>query len=183
MIATQKGDIMDTLHKAKSWFIGGGILLLILGVAAIVLPVVAAVAVEVLFGWILILSGIVTIVHSFRALSTGRCILRFLIGLIYLAIGTTFLVYPLTGVLTLSLFLAILFIVDGVFKTAVALQLRPLSGWGWMLASGIVALMLAGIIFSGFPGEVAWMLGLIVGINLIFSGWSMIMLGSSVKIK
>lgn len=171
---------MDTFHKARSWFIGAGILLLILGIAAIILPVVAAVAVEILFGWILMLSGIITIVHSFRALSTGRCILRFLIGLIYLVIGGTFLVYPLTGVLTLSLLLAILFIVDGVFKTAVSLRLRPLPNWGWMLASGIVALILAGIIFSGFPGEVAWMLGLIVGVNLIFSGWSVIMLGSSV---
>jgi uncharacterized membrane protein HdeD (DUF308 family) len=69
---------------------------------------------------------------------------------------------------------------EGIIKIAVALQLRPISNWGWMLASGIAALILAAIIFSGYPGSAAWMLGLLVGLNLIFSGWTMLML-SAVK--
>ena len=124
------------------------------------------------------LSGVVTIVHSVRALSSGKCVLRLLSGILYLAIGIIFLRYPLEGVLTLTLLLAVLFVFEGAIKIAVALQLRTISNWGWMLASGIAALILAAIIFSGYPENVAWMLGLLVGINLIFSGWTMLMLSS-----
>ncbi|MGB2630761.1 MAG: DUF308 domain-containing protein [Candidatus Omnitrophota bacterium] len=168
----------DIIQETKGWFLVAGIILILLGAAAVAVPLVASVAVEVLFGWILVLSGIVTIVHSFRALNSGKCILRLLIGILYLAIGIMFLRYPLEGVLTLTLLLAILFMFEGVIKIAVAVQLRPMSNWGWMLASGIAALILAAIIFSGYPGSVAWMLGLLVGINLIFSGWTMLMLSA-----
>jgi len=139
----------------------------------------AAIAVEILFGWNFVLSGVVTIVHSFRALSSGKCILRLLSGVLSLGIGIIFLAYPLQGVLTLTLLLAILFVFQGVIRIGVALQLRPMSNWGWMLASGIAALVLASIIFSGYPGNVAWILGLLVGINLVFSGWTMLMLSAA----
>jgi uncharacterized membrane protein HdeD (DUF308 family) len=87
-------------------------------------------------------------------------------------------VYPLQGVLTLTLLLGILFMFEGVMKVAVAVQLRPMPNWGWMLASGTAALILAAIIFSGYPGSAVWILGLLVGINLIFSGWTMLMLSA-----
>ena len=168
----------DITQETKRWFLGAGIILILLGAGAIAVPLVASVAIELLFGWIFVLSGVVTIVHSFRALSSGKCVLRLLSGILYLAIGIIFLRYPLEGVLTLTLLLAVLFVFEGAIKIAVALQLRTISNWGWMLASGIAALILAAIIFSGYPENVAWMLGLLVGINLIFSGWTMLMLSS-----
>ena len=169
------GNIM---RETKAWFLGAGSILILLGVAAISVPLAASVAIEVLIGWIFLMSGVVTIVHSFRALSPGKCILRLLNGIFYLAIGIIFLGYPIQGVLTLTLLLAILFLFEGVIKIAVAVQLRPKPNWGWMLASGLAALILAAMIFSGYPGSAAWILGLLVGLNLIFSGWTMIMLSS-----
>jgi uncharacterized membrane protein HdeD (DUF308 family) len=168
----------NIIQETKRWFLAAGIILIILGTAAIAVPLAASIAIEILFGWIFVLSGVVTILHSFRALNSGKCILRLLSGILYLAIGIMFLRYPLEGVLTLTLLLAILFMFEGVIKIAVAVQLRPMPNWGWMLASGAAALILAAIIFSGYPGNVAWMLGLLVGINLIFSGWTMLMLSA-----
>ncbi|NQT22709.1 MAG: HdeD family acid-resistance protein [Candidatus Omnitrophica bacterium] len=170
----------DIMRQTKGWFLGAGIILIILGAVAISVPLAVSIAVEILFGWIFVLSGVVTIIHSFRALNSGKCILRLLIGIAYLAIGIMFLMHPMQGVLTLTLLLAILFAFQGITQVAVALRLRPLPNWGWMLVSGIAALILAAIIFSGYPGNVAWILGLLVGINLIFSGWTMLMLSSAV---
>jgi uncharacterized membrane protein HdeD (DUF308 family) len=168
----------DITRETKRWFRGAGIILILLGAAAIAVPLAASVAIEVLFGWIFVISGVVTIVHSFRALSSGKCVLRLLGGIFYLAIGLIFLGYPMQGVLTLTLLLAILFMFEGIIKIAVAMQLRPKQNWTWMLASGIAALILSAIIFSGYPGSAAWMLGLLVGLNLLFSGWTMVMLSA-----
>ena len=170
--------MLNIMQKSKGWFLAAGILLIITGVAAITLPFVIAVAIEVLLGWILVISGVIQIVHSFRALSSGKCILRLLRGILYLAIGIMFLVYPMQGVLTLTLLLAILFMFEGLIKIIVALQLRPMSNWGWMLASGIAALVISTIIWTGWPGTAAWVIGLLVGINLIFGGWTMLMLST-----
>jgi len=166
------------IQENKGWFIGAGIILIILGGAAIALPLATAVAIEVLFGWLFIITGIVTSVHSFRALTSGKCILRLFVGIVYLAIGGMFLVYPMQGVLTLTLLLAILFMFEGVVKISVAVRHRSTPSWGWMLASGIAALVLSGVIWAGWPGSAAWVLGLLVGLNLMFSGWTMLMLST-----
>ena len=168
----------DITQKTKRWFLVAGVILILLGMVAIAVPLAASVAIEILFGWIFVLSGVVTIVHSFRALSSGKCILRLLSGIFYLATGIIFLGYPMQGVLVLAVLLAVFFILEGVIKIAVAIQLQPRPNWGWMLASGIAALILAAIIFSGYPGNEAWLLGLLVGLNLLFSGWTMLMLSA-----
>jgi len=168
----------DIIRENKKWFIGTGIIMILLGGAAIALPLATAIAIEVFLGWIFIISGVVTSVHSFRALTSGKCILRLFIGIIYFAIGATFLVYPMQGVLTLTLLLAILFMFEGVLKISVVVRHRLLPNRGWILASGIASLILSGIIWAGWPGTAAWVLGLLVGINLIFGGWTMLMLSS-----
>ena len=173
----------DIIQKTKGWFVGAGILLILLGTAAIALPLVASIAIEILFGWLFVVSGIVMSVHSFRALSTGRCFLRLLIGIFYVAVGVMLLAYPMQGVLTLTLLLAILFMLEGAMKISVAVRLRSMPNSGWMLASGIAALVLAGIIWAEWPGSAAWILGLLVGINLIFSGLTMVMLSSTARNK
>ena len=170
----------DIGQVSKGWFVGAGIMLIVLGMAAIALPLVAAVAIEVLLGWILLMSGIVKIVHSFRAMSSGKCLLRLLGGAFYLAAGGILLAYPLQGVLTLTMVLIFLFILEGIIKLTVALRLRSTPNWGWMLASGIAGLVLAGIIWAGWPTSAAWAIGLIVGINLMFGGGTMLMLSAGV---
>ena len=171
--------MVTAMKFSKGWFLGAGTILMLLGVGAIAVPMFAALAIETLFGWIFLVGGIIKIVHSFRALDTGKCFLRFLVGVMYMAIGGMFLYYPLRGVLTLTFLLAILFVFEGMIKIAVSLRIRPIRNWGWMLISGIAALILAAIIFSGYPGDATWILGLLVGINLVFSGCTMLMLSSS----
>ena len=168
----------NILQKSKNWFLGAGIILLILGAAAIAVPLAASIAIETIFGWIFVLSGIVTIAQSFRAVSSGKCILRLLAGIFYFAVGIMFLVHPMEGVLTLTLLLAILFMFEGIIKIAVSVQLKPATNWIWMLVSGIAALILSVLIFAGYPSTAAWVLGLLVGINLMFSGWTMLMFSS-----
>ncbi|MFC1576481.1 HdeD family acid-resistance protein [Candidatus Omnitrophota bacterium] len=168
----------DIIQENKRWFIGAGIILILIGGVAIALPLVTALAIEVLFGWIFIISGIVTSVQSFRAFTSGKCLLRLFIGILYLAIGVMFLVYPMQGVLTLTLLLAILFMFEGVVKISIAVRHRMVLNWGWMLASGIAALVLSGVIWAGWPGSAAWVLGLLVGLNLMFGGWTMLMLST-----
>ena len=169
----------NIIKETRIWFLVAGIILILLGMAAIAVPLAASIAIEVIFGWIFAISGIVKIVHSFRALSTGKCVLRMIEGILYLTVGIMFLKYPLSGVLTLTLLLAILFLIEGLIKVVVSLQLKPVFSWGWILASGIASIALAALIFYGFPSQVAWILGLLVGINLLFSGVTMLMLSSA----
>ncbi|NQT33126.1 MAG: HdeD family acid-resistance protein [Candidatus Omnitrophica bacterium] len=169
----------DIMSVNRKWFMAAGIILILLGTAAIMVPIVASLAIEILFGWILLVGGLAMIVHSFRALDTGKCLLRLLVGVTYLAIGGMFLFYPMKGVITLTLLLAVLFTFEGIIKIAIAVQIRPTQNWGWMLVSGIAALIISAIIYSGFPGDVVWVIGLLVGINLVFGGWTMIMLSSA----
>jgi len=164
------------IQENKGWFVFAGILLIIIGIAAVALPFAAAIAVEIMVGWILVVSGIVQIIHSFKALSTGRCVLRLLGGILYLAVGVIFLIYPLEGLITLTLLLAVLFMFEALIKVIVAFRIRTMANWGWLLASGIAAFIISVIIFSGWPGTATWVIGLLVGINLIFGGSTMLML-------
>lgn len=169
----------DIIKKTGKSYVAIGIILILLGTGAIALPLVASLTIEAIFGWIFVISGIVTIIHSRNALNSGKCLLRLLSGLFYLAIGIMFLAYPVQGIITLTLLLAILFFFQGIIKIAVAIRLRPIPNWGWMLISGIASLLISGIIWAGWPSSISWVLGLLVGINLILSGWTMLMLSAS----
>ena len=169
----------DVVERARKNFVIPGIILILLGTGAIALPLAASIAIEVIFGWIFVINGIATIIHSFNAMYPGRCFLRFLSGLFSLAIGIMFLAYPIRGAETLTMLLAILFTFQGIININVAMRLRPIKNWGLMLISGIASLVLSGIIWAGWPSSVSWVLGLLVGVNLLFAGWTMLMLSSS----
>lgn len=171
----------DIMQNTGRWFTITGIILIALGIAAVTLPFTTSITIEMLFGWILTISGIVKVIHSLRALNSGRCFLRLVSGFFYLCIGILFLIYPMQGLLTLVFILAILFMLDGIVKIAVAIQLKPLQNWGWMFANGITSFALSGIIWLGWPDSGSWVLGLLIGINLIFSGITMFMLASVAK--
>ncbi len=169
----------NEIKRSKGWFLTAGILLMVIGMAAITVPFAFSIAIEILVGWVLIVSGVVQIVHSFKALNTGRCIMRLVGGLVYLVVGGIFLAYPMQGVLTLTLILAALFLFEGLLKIVISLQHRPEQNWVWLLISGLAGIVIATIIWAGWPSTSAWVIGLLVGINLIFGGMSLIMLSSS----
>jgi uncharacterized membrane protein HdeD (DUF308 family) len=152
-------------------FLVEGVILVILGVLAIVIPPIATLAVTILIGWLFIVSGIVGLVTTFMARQAPGFWWSLLSAVVAIAAGVLLLVWPLSGVLTLTLLLIVFFTIEGV-----------LSGrWGWMLASGIIDLVLAAIILAGLPGTAAWAIGLLVGINLLFGGVSMIAMALHAK--
>jgi uncharacterized membrane protein HdeD (DUF308 family) len=104
-----------------------------------------------------------------------------LAGVLYGLVGLILLAFPLRGVLTLTLLLAILFMVAGSFKIALALYINPLPSWGWLLFSGVISAFLGILIWTGLPGTAKWAIGLLVGIELLFNGWSMTMFAFSIR--
>jgi uncharacterized membrane protein HdeD (DUF308 family) len=157
-------------------FLVEGIVLVILGLAAIIIPPIATLAVELLFGWLFLISGIAGAITTFMMRQAPGFWWSLVSAIVAVAAGVMLLLWPLSGVLTLTLLLITFFIIEGVVSIMFALEhKRELSGrWGWMLASGIIDLILAAVILAGLPGTAAWALGLLVGINLVFGGTALI---------
>jgi uncharacterized membrane protein HdeD (DUF308 family) len=182
-MSTNKADldplqaaVANSLHRHWRLFLTEGIILFVLGVLAIVVPPIATIAVEILIGWVLLMSGIVGLIATFRARGApgfGWSLVSAVLGTVA---GIVLLAWPLSGALSLTLILTVFLILEGVVSILYALEhKRELSGrWGVMLFSGVVDLILAGIIFAGLPGTAAWAIGLLVGINLVFGGSALI---------
>lgn len=158
------------------WFLALGIALIVIGLAAIAFPLISTIAAKVMLGWLFLIGGVVLIIHAFSAQGWGGVLWNLLIGILYLVAGAYLAFFPLTGLLTLAILLAILFLAEGIFEIIMAFRVRPHEGWGFLLLSGIAAIAVGLIIAWGLPGTATWALGLLVGINLLFSGWSYVFL-------
>jgi uncharacterized membrane protein HdeD (DUF308 family) len=175
-LARIKSSITTALHSHWQLFLTEGIVLMILGVLAIVVPNIATLAVEVLIGWLLLISGVVGLIATLRMRSApgfGWSLLSAVIGIVA---GLVLLRWPLSGALSLTLILTAFLTIEGVASIFFALEhKRELSGrWGMMLFSGVVDLILAGMIFAGLPATAAWAIGLLIGINMVFGGSALI---------
>jgi len=168
--------VATSLHEHWVLFLIEGIILVVLGLIAIVVPPIATLAVELLFGWLFLLSGVVGLITTFWMRDAPGFWWSLLSGVLGIAAGIVLLVWPLSGVLSLTLVLIVFFTIEGIASIMYALEhKRELSGrWGFMLASGIIDLIIAAIILFGLPGSAAWALGLLVGINLTFGGAALI---------
>src|ERR1700761_4381737 len=169
-------EVVSTIHAHWGLFLFGGIFLLLLGAAAIILPVVATLAFTLVIGWLFLISGAVGLVTTFWMRNAPGFWWALLSAVVGIAAGIILLRWPISGTVSLTLVLIAFFIVEGIATLMYAFEHRAqLSGrWGWMLASGIVDLILAGIIFAGLPESATWALGLLVGINMLFGGTAMI---------
>lgn len=168
--------LSTSLHAHWKLFLIEGIILLALGLAAIVLPLIATVAIAIVIGWLLLMSGMVGLIATFRMRRAPGFWWSLLSAILAIAVGLMLLQSPLAGALSLTLLLTVFFIVEGVASIFYALEhKRELSGrWSFMLFSGVLDLFLASIIILGLPSTVAWALGLLVGINMVFGGSAVI---------
>jgi uncharacterized membrane protein HdeD (DUF308 family) len=168
--------VAGAIHAHWMMFLIEGIILVILGLAAIVLPVIATLAFTLVIGWLFLISGGVGLVTTFWMRSAPGFWWALVSAVVALAAGIILILWPISGSVSLTLVLIAFFVIEGIATIFYATEHRAqLSGrWAWMLASGIVDLILAGIIFAGLPGTAAWALGLLVGINLVFGGTAMI---------
>jgi len=168
--------IEGALSDHWTLFLIEGIILLVLGVLAIAVPQIATLAVEILIGWLFLVSGIVGAITTFWMRTAPGFWWSLLSAILGIGAGIVLLVSPATGVVSLTLILVAFFIIEGVASIMFALDhKRELSGrWGWMLVSGIIDLVLAAAVFVMLPGAAGWVIGLLVGINLVFGGVALI---------
>jgi uncharacterized membrane protein HdeD (DUF308 family) len=169
-------ETRQLIAEKWGWFLALGILLIIVGFAAIVFPLISTIAAKIMLGWLFLIGGVFMVIHAFSAQAWQGFLWSLLVGILYLVAGGYLAFFPLTGLLTLAFLLIILFAAEGIFEVIMAFRVRPHEGWGFLLLSGIAALAVAVLIALGLPGSATWALGLLVGINLLFSGWSYVFL-------
>jgi uncharacterized membrane protein HdeD (DUF308 family) len=174
-------DIERPPEKMWPGLLATGIFTMVLGIAAVLLPFIAALTIQALLAAIFIIAGIVHVIHAFQFRQSKGLAWRLLTGALYALVGILLVAYPLQGVLTLTILLAVLFMFSGVFKIVLSLHLRPGSSWGWLMFNGIVSVLLGVLIWAGLPGTARWAIGLLVGIELLFTGWAMIMFSMSIR--
>jgi uncharacterized membrane protein HdeD (DUF308 family) len=157
-------------------FLFEGILLVILGLAAMILPPLASLAVTIFLGWMFLISGIAGLVLTFWARQMPGFWWSLVSALLALGAGIVLLVQPVQGTLTLTVVVGIYFLAEGVATIMYALEhRRELTGrWSWLLVAGLMDLVIAFFIIAGLPGSALWALGLLVGINLMFGGATLI---------
>jgi len=171
-----QSSVASSLHRHWRIFLIEGIILLVLGAAAIVVPPLATLAVDIFVGWILFIGGIVGLVATFRMRLAPGFWWSLASAILGVVAGGILIGWPVSGILSLTLVMIAFFWIEGVTSILFALDHRgQLAGrWGWMLASGIVDLVLGVIIVTGFPGSAAWAIGLLVGVNMVFGGAALI---------
>lgn len=150
--------------------------LIILGVAAIAFPLLTTIAAKIALGWLFLIGGVVQIAHAFSTRQWSEFFFDLLVGLLYLIAGGWLALFPLTGIVTLTVLLAALFIAQGVLEGLMAFRMRPAAGWLWMLIAAIAAFAVGVLIIAHLPSSAAWAIGLLVGIKLIMSGWAYLFL-------
>jgi uncharacterized membrane protein HdeD (DUF308 family) len=157
-------------------FLAEGIALSILGLAAIIVPLIAGLFATVFMGWLLLIAGIVGLVATLSARQAPGFGWSLLSALVAVIAGGVLLWNPLQGLVTLTYVLTAFFIVDGILIIILAIaHRRELSGkWEWMMVNGVIDLILAGIIIAALPSTLVWAFGLLVGIDMMFGGASLI---------
>src|ERR1700681_1308530 len=168
------------LRKRWGWFLALGILLVVLGMIALGSSVFMTLATMVFVGWLMIVSGVFQAVHAFTCKGWSGFFIDLLTGLLYTVVGFMIVANPAATAITLTLLIAILLIFGGVFRIAVALSVRY-PNWLWLLLHGVINLILGIMIWQQWPLDGLWVIGLFVGIDMIFNGWSLVMLGLAAK--
>lgn len=175
-IERMQSAITTSLSEHWRLFLFEGIVLLLLGFAAIAIPPLATFAVEILIGWLLLASGIIGMITTFRMRKAPGFWWSLLSAVVGVIAGVVLLAWPVSGVVSLTLVLTVFLFLEGFASIMMALQHRHgfAARWVMLLLSGIVDIILAGIILAGLPGTAAWAIGLLVGINLVFGGTALI---------
>ena len=171
----------DFVRHASTWSIVWGVLLVVLGVLAVGSPFVAAVAVNAVLAWLIVVAGVVHVILAFQAHRAGSLLWRLLVGLAYIFFGVYLIAHPALGVASLTLLLASLFLVEGVFDIALFFQVRSMHGSSWVLIDGIITLLLGLMIYRQWPSSSAWAIGTLVGVSMIISGITRVMQSLAVR--
>jgi uncharacterized membrane protein HdeD (DUF308 family) len=171
----------QTVADNWGWFLALGIVLVVAGIAAIMFPLVSTIAAKIALGWIFLAAGVVMIIHAFSIQKWGGFLMELLLGVLYLFAGGWLAFFPFTGIVTLTILLAALFLAEGVVEVIMGFRVRPHEGWGWLVFSGLIAVAVGLLIAAELPSSAVWAIGLLVGVNLLSTGISFIVVALAGK--
>lgn len=164
--------------RGPGWGIAWGILTIVLGLLAMSTPLVSGLAVTLLIGYVLLAAGVAMLIFAFQAPSLGKVLLKLLFAVLTLVAGLAVVFQPGLALAQLTLLLGIVFIVDGVMGFIVAWNIKPANGWGWMTANALITLALGVMILKGWPAASLVVVGVLVGVRLLFAGLAMLTVGT-----
>jgi len=171
----------DLVRRASTLTILWGVSLICLGMLAVAAPMFAAVAVSSIIAWLIIFAGVIHLVVAFHSREAGSVIWRLLVGLAYICFGGYVMARPALSVVSLTLLLASLFLVEGIFNIVLFFRAPAALRSSWFLVDGIVTLLLGLMIYMQWPSSSAWAIGTLVGVSLIFSGITRVMVALTVR--
>ncbi len=175
-------SVRTIANESLGWSIGLSVLMILAGLLAIALPQVAGFTVSILVGWLLILSGVAHLVFGWATRSVGSGLIwELCLGLLYVGIGFYVWLHPLAGLAALTLFLAAYLFVEGVLELIMSFAVRGLAGSWWLLFDGIITLILAILIWRAWPSSSEWVIGTLVGISMLFSGVTRLMISMAAR--
>src|SRR6516164_6670839 len=163
-------SMRETVKRHSSWYLVQSILLVLAGVLALIFPAISSVAVVFYLGWLLIISGVLQGINLIDVHHVPNFWIQLLSVVLFVVVGMLFLRNPEAGLLSLTLLLIVFFMVEGFSKVIFALTIRPFPNWGWVLLSGIVGIVLSFFLLARTPVSAAWLLGVLLGIELICEG-------------
>jgi uncharacterized membrane protein HdeD (DUF308 family) len=177
MAQSQSGVVRSASTLSAVW----GVLLIIFGMLAVGSPLMAAVAVNLVIAWLIVLAGVVHVAVAFHKREAGGLIWRLVVGLAYVVFGVYLFARPALGVVSLTLVLATLFLIEGILDIVLFFKIRSSHGSSWVLIDGIITLLLGLMIYAQWPSSSVWAIGTLVGVSMIFSGITRIMLSLTVR--
>jgi uncharacterized membrane protein HdeD (DUF308 family) len=158
------------VKRYSLWYLLQGVLMVLAGVLALIYPLLASVAMVYLLGWVLIVSGVLQAIGLIGARDVPHYWLALISVVLAIVIGVLLLRQPESGLLLMTVLLIVFFMVEGISKIIFALTIRPFPHWGWVLASGLVGIVLAVYLWANMPVSAEWVLGFLLGIQLICEG-------------
>ncbi|HYK51875.1 MAG TPA: HdeD family acid-resistance protein [Terriglobales bacterium] len=170
----------DSLRHKWGWFLGLGIVLILLGTIALVIMPVTTIATVMVLGWLMVFSGVIEAIHAFQVRGWRGELLHLVAGLLGIVLGLLVVTHPLAGAIVWTMLIASFFLVVGTFRLVAAIRMRFLN-WGWTAFDGAVTLLLGIILWTNWPWSGLWFLGLSVGISLILRGWAHVMLALALR--
>lgn len=165
---------MEYLQNHRYLMLFEGIIFVLLGILAIALPGISTLSIELFIGWLLLFGGIIQLYRTFSSRHAPGFVGSLLTSILYTTFGVLLVLFPIAGVLSLTILLTCFFIAEGIAKIYLAFQWRTFAKWGWLLFNGIIALILAFFIWSGWPSTAFSVLGILIGINMLFFGVTLI---------
>jgi uncharacterized membrane protein HdeD (DUF308 family) len=175
-------DVMATdVRKAGGWVIVWGVLLILSGIVAIFMPAAAAIATALLLAWLFVFAGVVEVIYAIHQRAQDGFAWKLLSGLAMLALGVAMLLFPIASIASLALMIGAFMLASGVSSVMLAWRLRPKKGWSWVLFDGLLSIVIAMLIASGWPQNSIGFVGILVGVCLISGGMWRIVLGRALR--